>query len=158
MKQIEPVFGRSALEIRQSLHGAERVLVDASDDHAQAIVLMRASSGALCTIVNSRSCAYGYDQRLEAFGDLGSLESGNLTATAVRAFNAVTTEAAGPVLNFFLERYMPAYKAEFAEFVTAIREDRAPAVGFADGRAALVLAEAANKSVAIGKAVRVTGS
>ena len=36
---IEPVFGRSALEIRRSLDGADRVLVDASDDHAQAIDL-----------------------------------------------------------------------------------------------------------------------
>ncbi len=34
---IEPVFGRSALEIRRSLSGADVVLVDASDDHAQAI-------------------------------------------------------------------------------------------------------------------------
>ena len=139
-----------------SANGLE--MFEAANDHAQAIVLMRASSGALCTIVNSRSCAYGYDQRLEAFGDLGSLEAGNLTATAVRAFNAVTTEATGPVLNFFLERYMPAYKAEFAEFMTAIHEDRAPAVGFADGRAALVLAEAADESVASGKLVRVTGA
>ena len=88
-----------------------------ANDHAQAIVVMRAASGALCTIVNSRSCAYGYDQRLEAFGDLGSLEAGNMTATTVRAFSAKETEAAGPVVNFFLERYMPAYKAEFAEFV-----------------------------------------
>ncbi len=45
---------------------------------------------------------------------------------------------------------MPAFKAELDEFVTAIREDRSPAVGFADGRAALVLAEAANESVATG--------
>jgi myo-inositol 2-dehydrogenase/D-chiro-inositol 1-dehydrogenase len=126
-------------------------------DHAQAIVTMRNADNALCTIVNSRSCAYGYDQRLEAYGDLGSLEAGNMTATTVRAASATRTEAAGPILNFFLERYMPAYKAEFAEFVTAIREDRAPAVGFADGRAALVLAEAAIESVATGRSVAVTG-
>jgi myo-inositol 2-dehydrogenase/D-chiro-inositol 1-dehydrogenase len=132
------------------------VFVEAGD-HAQAVVSMRNRDGALCTIVNSRSCAYGYDQRLEAFGDLGSLEAGNLTSTAVRAFNATTTEAAGPVLNFFLERYMPAYKAEFAEFVAAIKEGRAPAVGFADGRAALVLAQAAAESVASGSAVAVKG-
>jgi myo-inositol 2-dehydrogenase/D-chiro-inositol 1-dehydrogenase len=132
-------------------------MFEASNDHAQAIVVMRAASGALCTIVNSRSCAYGYDQRLEAFGDLGSLEAGNMTATTVRSFSAKETEAAGPVLNFFLERYMPAYKAEFAEFVTAIKEDRAPSVGFADGRAALVLAEAAIDSVATGRVVRITG-
>jgi myo-inositol 2-dehydrogenase/D-chiro-inositol 1-dehydrogenase len=128
-----------------------------ANDHAQAMVTMRNKDNALCTIVNSRSCAYGYDQRLEAFGDLGSLEAGNLTPTAVRAFNAKETEAAGPVVNFFLERYMPAYKAEFAEFVAAIKEDRQPAVGFADGRAALVLAEAAIASVASGRAVAVTG-
>lgn len=125
-------------------------------DHAQAIVVMRAASGALCTIVNSRSCPYGYDQRLEAFGDGGALEAGNWTATTVRASSATQTNAAGPILNFFLERYMPAFKAELDEFVSAIREDRAPAVGFEDGRAALVLAEAANESVATGKVVTVT--
>lgn len=138
-----------------STNGLE--MYEAASDHAQAVVVMRAASGALCTIVNSRSCAYGYDQRLEAFGDLGSLEAGNMTATTVRSFSAKETEAAGPVLNFFLERYMPAYKAEFAEFVTAIKEDRAPSVDFADGRAALVLAEAAIESVATGRVVPVTG-
>ena len=80
-----------------------------------------------------------------------------MTATTVRANTATQTEAAGPVLNFFLERYVPAYRAEFAEFVAAIKEDREPAVGFADGRAALVLAEAAIESVATGKVVAVTG-
>jgi myo-inositol 2-dehydrogenase/D-chiro-inositol 1-dehydrogenase len=130
----------------------------AVNDHAQAIVSMRNRDNALCTIVNSRSCAYGYDQRLEAFGDLGSLEAGNWTATTVRASNARETEAAGPVLNFFLERYMPSYQAEFAEFVAAIKADREPSVGFVDGRAALVLAEAAIESVATGKAVSVGGA
>jgi myo-inositol 2-dehydrogenase/D-chiro-inositol 1-dehydrogenase len=127
----------------------------AAGDHAQAVVTMRDRRDALCTIVNSRSCAYGYDQRLEAFGDLGSLEVGNLTPTSVRASNARETEAAGPVLDFFLERYMPAYKAELAEFLAAIREDRQPTVGFADGRAALVLADAAAESAATGRVVTV---
>jgi myo-inositol 2-dehydrogenase/D-chiro-inositol 1-dehydrogenase len=124
-------------------------------DHAQAIVTMRAASGALVTIVNSRSCAYGYDQRLEAFGDAGSLEAGNWTATTVRAASATQTEAAGPILNFFLERYLPAFKNEFAEFVAAIKEDRAPAVGFADGREALLLAIAAQQSVEAGRVIKV---
>ncbi len=119
-----------------------------AQDFAQAIVTMRAASGALCTIVNSRSCAYGYDQRLEVFGDDGSLDAGNWTSTTVRAHSATHTEAAGPVLNFFLERYMLALRNELASFISAVAEDRPPAVGFADGRAALVLAEAANESVA----------
>ena len=37
--QIEPVFGRSVWEIRRALNAADTVLVDASDDHAQAIEL-----------------------------------------------------------------------------------------------------------------------
>jgi myo-inositol 2-dehydrogenase / D-chiro-inositol 1-dehydrogenase len=137
-------------------HNGDPVFVEAGD-HAQAMVTMRSSDQALCTIVNSRSCAYGYDQRLEVFGDLGSLEAGNMTETSVRAASARQTEAAGPVVNFFLERYMPAYKAELAEFVAAIREDREPSVGFADGRAALVLANAAAESVASGHVVTVSG-
>jgi myo-inositol 2-dehydrogenase / D-chiro-inositol 1-dehydrogenase len=136
-----------------STNGLE--MFEQAGDHAQAIVVMRAASGALCTIINSRSCAYGYDQRLEAFGDLGALDAGNWTATTVRAASATQTEAAGPILNFFLERYMPAFKNEMAEFIEAITQDRAPAVGFADGRAALVLAEAAAESVATGAAVKV---
>jgi myo-inositol 2-dehydrogenase/D-chiro-inositol 1-dehydrogenase len=124
-------------------------------DHAQAIVTLRGVDGALCVIVNSRRCAFGYDQRLEAFGELGSLEAGNMTATTVRSSSATQTEAAGPVLNFVLERYTPAYRAELAEFVAAIRADRPPSVGFADGRAAMVLAEAAIESVATGRAVRI---
>lgn len=124
-------------------------------DHAQAIITLRAASGALAVIVNSRSCAYGYDQRLEAFGDAGSLEAGNWTATTVRASGPSRTEAAGPVLHFFLERYMPAFRAELDAFVEAARADREPPVGFADGRAALALAEAAAESVASGRAVAV---
>ena len=40
---VELVFGRSVLEIRRSLNGADVVLVDASDDHAQAIELFSQS-------------------------------------------------------------------------------------------------------------------
>jgi len=40
---IEPICGRLPLEIRRSLIGADVVLVDASDDHAQAIELFSQS-------------------------------------------------------------------------------------------------------------------
>ena len=41
--EVDPVFGRSVFEIRRLLHGADGVLVDASDDHAQAIDLFSQS-------------------------------------------------------------------------------------------------------------------
>jgi myo-inositol 2-dehydrogenase/D-chiro-inositol 1-dehydrogenase len=130
-------------------------LFEAAHDHAQAVITLRAASGALATIVNSRFCAFGYDQRLEAFGDLGALEIGNQTPTLVRASGAERTEAGGRYLDFFLERYLPAYRAELAEFVAAIQEGRPPAVTFADGRAAQAIAMAAIESVATGRPARV---
>ena len=48
-----------------------------------------------------------------------------------------------------------AFDAEISEFVAAIEEKRAPSVGFEDGRLALVLAEAALKSITEGRVVAV---
>jgi len=53
-----------------------------------AMVTMRAANGALVHINNSRRSAYGYDQRIEAFGALGMLQAANRTATTVEASNA----------------------------------------------------------------------
>ena len=63
--------------------------------------------------------------------------------------------SAAPYYNFFLERYTPAYRAELDHFITAIEHGIAPSPGFADGRAALVLADAANESLRTGATVKV---
>ena len=46
-------------------------------------VSLRAKSGALLQINNSRRCVYGYDQRIEAFGAAGMLQAGNQRATTI---------------------------------------------------------------------------
>jgi myo-inositol 2-dehydrogenase/D-chiro-inositol 1-dehydrogenase len=130
-------------------------MLAAEGDAHQAMVLLRSRSGALCTITNSRSCVFGYDQRVEAFGDRGMLEAGNQTATSVRAYGPDVAETSQPYLRFFVERYREAYLAEFDEFVKAVREQRPPSPGFADGVAALVLAEAAAESAATGRSVTI---
>ena len=65
------------------------------------------------------------------------------------------TENAPPYLNFFLDRYRDAYRAELDHLVTCVEQGRPPSPGFADGRAALVLADAANESLKTGRAVQV---
>ena len=65
------------------------------------------------------------------------------------------TEVAPPYHNFFLDRYTPAYRAELDRFVTGVEQGGAFSPGFADGRAALVLADAANESLRTGAAVKV---
>ena len=136
--------------------------IAAAGDIDGAVLVLRGATGALCSITNSRRCAFGYDQRLEAFGELGTLAAANQLPTSVRFSGAVAsgtvhTEVAAPYFTFFLDRYTPAYRAELDHFVTSVETGSAPSPGFADGRAALVLADAANESLRTGVTVKVVG-
>ena len=119
-----------------------------------AVVVMRGADGALCQITNSRHSVFGYDQRLEAFGSAGMLSVGNQHPTSVRLSNGTQTEAAPEYLNFFLDRYTPAYRAELDHLITATEQGGQPNPGFADGREALALADAALESLQTSQTVR----
>lgn len=115
-------------------------------DYDTAVTTLRASNGALVTIINSRHSAVGYDQRLEAFGARGHLSVSNAHTSLVSASTAATTDARSPYQDFFLDRYAAAYRAELADFVGLIRGEQSHAATFDDGRAALILADAATAS------------
>ena len=66
------------------------------------------------------------------------------------------TETAAPLLDFFIERYTEAFEAEITAFAQAVETGQPAVVGFEDGRLALVLAEAAIKSIAERRVVEVT--
>jgi myo-inositol 2-dehydrogenase / D-chiro-inositol 1-dehydrogenase len=68
--------------------------------------------------------------------------------------NATQTEAAPEYLNFFLDRYTPAYRAELDHLITAMEQGSQPNPGFADGREALALADTALESLRTGQTVR----
>jgi myo-inositol 2-dehydrogenase/D-chiro-inositol 1-dehydrogenase len=125
------------------------------DDVDSAMVLMKTQSGVLCHVNCSRRAVYGYDQRAEVFGSAGMVISTNHTATAVERHGAAATAAREPLLNFFIERYEAAYVGEINDFIDALRTGRPPAVGFEDGRRALILADAALESFKTGRTVRV---
>ena len=110
-------------------------------------VSLRSKSGALLQINNSRRCVYGYDQRIEAFGATGQLRAGNQRATTVEYWGAERTSARDPVLNFFIERYAEAYRAELDAFIESVAEPRSMSPDFSDGLEALRLAVAAEESL-----------
>jgi myo-inositol 2-dehydrogenase/D-chiro-inositol 1-dehydrogenase len=68
---------------------------------------------------------------------------------------AETTDAQDPLLNFFLERYAQAYRAELDAFIDALDGDKPMPTTVRDGVAALRLAECAVESVRTGRAVSV---
>jgi myo-inositol 2-dehydrogenase/D-chiro-inositol 1-dehydrogenase len=142
----------------QAVHAIGAHLVDPAIKQAgdidAAMITLVAQSGALCQINNSRRSAYGYDQRIEAFGEKGMLQAGNQRPTTVSFWGAAATDAKDPVLNFFIERYTPAYLAEIDHFVDCVENGAAPLVGYRDGREALRLADAALESMRTGQTIR----
>ncbi|GJD47787.1 Myo-inositol 2-dehydrogenase [Methylobacterium crusticola] len=129
-------------------------IAEAGDVDA-AMVVLRAASGALVHINNSRRCAYGYDQRIEVFGADGMLQAHNQHATTVEGWTRERTRSRDRVEDFFIERYTQAYNAEIDHFVDCIEARRTPLASFAEGREALRLAEAALQSLRTGAVVRV---
>lgn len=123
-------------------------------DTDSVMVLLKTASGKLAHINNSRRAAYGYDQRIEVHGAKGRLLAGNQTPTTVELADAHAVSSDKP-LHFFLERYAAAYRLELAAFLEALEHGKPMPVGAADGRQALVLAEAAAKSLRTGRPVRV---
>jgi myo-inositol 2-dehydrogenase / D-chiro-inositol 1-dehydrogenase len=130
--------------------------IEELNDFDSAVVTLRGSEGELITITNSRHCAFGYDQRLEAFGAGGMLSAANVAPTTVRKSGATGTEESDAYLPFFLERYPQAYYAELDAFAHSIRTGAPTSPNFADGVSALVLANAAAESAITGKTVSVT--
>jgi len=138
----------------ETVHATGSVLVDdaigKAGDVDSASVTMRTASGKIATISNSRRAVYGYDQRIEAFGEKGMLQAMNNTDTNL-LFSGKTGVVADPPQHFFLERYADAYRLELTDFVKAMQEKREPLATHHDGVASLQLAEAANASLASGK-------
>ncbi len=107
-----------------------------------AVVILETKSGKVATISNSRRATYGYDQRIEAHGSKGMLFADNIKETTV-GFAGADGFTSDKVLNFFLERYASAYRAELEAFVTAVAAGTKPSPDGADGLQANRLADAA---------------
>ena len=123
-------------------------MMDEIDDHDTAMIILRTADGKQCHINNSRTSTYGYDQRVELLGSKGMVTSGNRRPHEARRYSGTAVEAATPYLDFFIERYQEAFMAEIGAFARSVRDGAEPEVSFEDGRRALILAEAAYRSIA----------
>jgi myo-inositol 2-dehydrogenase/D-chiro-inositol 1-dehydrogenase len=147
-EEIEEVFATGSRLL-------EPDLMASLGDFDTVSVVLRTGSGRQCIINNARQATYGYDQRVEALGDRGMLISENRRPNMVTLHRTEFTGQGAPLMNFFIDRYAEAFAAEIGAFVEAIEAGVAPEVGFEDGEKALVLAEAAIRSVEESRAVSV---
>lgn len=126
--------------------------IGAAGDVDTAVVTLTYADGRIAVIKNSRRAVYGYDQRVELLGSEGLLQAQNMLENTVVKSTTAGVTGAKPTF-FFLERYMPAYAAEWAAFVDAVNNGTALPVTLDDGVAALAMAEAATLSVKTGAPV-----
>ncbi|MDQ2696791.1 MAG: Gfo/Idh/MocA family oxidoreductase [Pseudomonadota bacterium] len=122
-----------------------------------ASVTLLAADGAIVTILNSRRCAFGFDQRIEAFGSTGMVMSDNPRQSGLRRFTKDHPGTPAPILEFFMERYGDSYAAEIRLFLDCAREGKDMPVNAIDGLMAAYLAEAATASRKQGKTILLTG-
>jgi myo-inositol 2-dehydrogenase / D-chiro-inositol 1-dehydrogenase len=114
-------------------------------DIDSAAVTLVTATGKIAQISNSRRASYGYDQRIEVHGSKGMVRADNIHESTVEVAGGQGFQRP-PLMNFFIERYMPAYYAEVAAFVAAVNEGRPPQPDGPSGLQALILAEAAVRS------------
>lgn len=144
--EVDEVYARGEVRVDQTIGEA--------GDLDTVVVMLRHADGTLTVIDNSRRAAYGYDQRLEAFGANGMAASGNPPEHT--GFALTGDGFRGTVLpHFFLERYRTSYIAAWASFERAVRGGSSPSVTGVDGRRALMLGLAARRSATEGRPVRV---
>jgi len=122
-----------------------------------ASVTMLTEQGTIITILNSRRCVYGYDQRVEAFGARGMLLSDNPRQSGLISFNGEHPGTPRPLLGFFMERYGASYTAEIRAFLDATQSGTDMPVNAIDGLMAVYLAEAATASLRQGNTIQLTG-
>ncbi len=143
----------------ESVFASGSVLVDpeigARGDFDSVNVILRTPGGRQAVITNSRRASYGYDQRIEVHGSAGAVSAENQHEARIELADKDGFHRP-PLLNFFMSRYTAAYAAEIVAFVDAVETATEPPTTGADGLMALVLAEAAVRSVAETRAVRVS--
>ena len=151
------MLGEEPVEVAAFVNALIAPEVRELGEHDTAMIVLRTANGRQCSITNYRKATYGYDQRVEAVGELGMIKAENRRATTVERWDGSRTEAKDPILHFFIERYREAYVLELDDFIDALEKGRPCDPGFEAGRRALLLANAAYESAATGRIVRLPG-
>jgi predicted dehydrogenase len=116
------------------------------DFYDQVLLSARFVNGAQGCITGAQGVQYAYDSRVEIIGTHGLISIGGLNAGTTMICTR-EKELRQPSVVSWTNLYRDAYLAEDIEFVAAIREGRAPSVTGRDGRAAVAVVNAGNRSI-----------
>lgn len=145
-EEVESVFATGSVLVNPE--------IGALGDFDSASIILTTKSGRQAIISNSRRATYGYDQRIEVHGSLGSAAAENQRSVSIEIANA-DGYTRPPLHDFFMTRYTAAYAAEITAFIDSIENNAAPSPSIKDGLIALKLADAALKSATSKTAVKI---
>lgn len=121
-------------------------------DFDTATALFWTASGITCTIQNSRRSVYGFDQRVELFGERGVIRVENPRQSTLVIEDSSGMHASA-LHHHFPPRYKDAYRNELQHFISSLASKLAPEPNIQDGFKSLVMANGATISAREGRAV-----
>ncbi|MGI8580789.1 MAG: inositol 2-dehydrogenase [Chitinophagaceae bacterium] len=149
------IMGKKVVEV----YSKGLVLVDkevtTAGDVDTALTTLIFEDGTYAVIDNSRKAAYGYDQRLEIFGDAGMIQVNNNHHNTNVISDEKGIHHALP-LDFFMDRYAKSYLKEMELFIDALVNDKEMPVSGEDGLEATLIAIAAKNSMLEGRPVKLS--
>jgi myo-inositol 2-dehydrogenase / D-chiro-inositol 1-dehydrogenase len=148
------VLGREVVEVYADGVAHDPVFARHGDIDAGA-ALLRFDGGTLGVLTSSRLDPLGHDVRLEVFGSRDSVVVGLGERTPLRSLEQGAAGAAAPAWRDFVERFGAAYAAELDAFLKAVTEGGVSPCNGAEARRALLVAMAAERSIAEHRPVRV---
>jgi myo-inositol 2-dehydrogenase / D-chiro-inositol 1-dehydrogenase len=146
-KKVKDVFARATVKVDPEIGKA--------GDVDTAVILLTFEDNSMAIIDNCRKAAYGYDQRLEVFGDRGMAMAENNFPNNHKLYTEDGVSGDLP-LHFFLERYDGAYMQEIREFVDALVSGSDMPVDGEDGLISIAIGLAAKKSLKENRPVLLT--
>ena len=126
------------------------------DFYDNVLALFRFADGTLGEVDGTCPCHYGYDARVEILCEKGMLLVGSVTQQGVTRVS-IDGQVAGRAVKSWRNLFKDAYLAEMEHFIECVREDGSPQVTGEDGRRAVDMVVAVNRSLASGGPVDVVG-
>jgi myo-inositol 2-dehydrogenase/D-chiro-inositol 1-dehydrogenase len=150
---IRWVTGREVVEVYATgANRGDQLFTEAGDVDTSAAVLTL-DDGTLVLVSNSRYNPRGYDVRLELHGSRDSIAVGLDDHLPLRSVEPGGSFPAGEPYQFFMDRFLPAYRAELEAFTEVVAGRRPSPCTVADALEAGWIAEACTTSLRLHRPV-----
>jgi len=143
---IRWVTGREVVEVYATgANRGDQLFTEAGDVDTSAAVLTL-DDGTLVLVSNTRYNPRGHDVRMELHGSVDSIAVGLDDRLPLRSVEPGVSFPSGEPYQFFMDRFLPAYRAELAAFCEVVAGRRSSPCTVADALEAGWIAEACTTS------------